>query len=204
MISIIDYKLGNIKAFVNIYNNLNIPVKLIKSYDDFDNVTKLILPGVGFFDHAMKKLSESRLLNKINKLVFKDKIPILGVCVGMQIMCKESEEGKANGLGWVDFNVLKFDESLIKNKTKLPHMGWNNIKIEKKNKIFNGLENDAIFYFLHSYYCNSNSNNKTIATSRYGGKFTCAFNYKNIYGVQFHPEKSHMNGIKLLHNFAKL
>lgn len=203
MIGIIDYGVGNIKAFSNIYTQLNIPFKIIKNIDDFFNVNKLILPGVGSFDHAMTSLENSGMREKLDELVLEKKIPVIGICVGMQMLAKSSEEGTLNGLGWIDGIVKKFDKSKIKN-APLPHMGWNNLIMEKKNKIFDNLEENPRYYFLHSYYFECENKEDVIATATYGEKFDCMINHKNIYGIQCHPEKSHHNGMRLLKNFGEL
>ncbi len=203
MIGIIDYGLGNIKAFINIYNRLHIPVKSIKTIHDFDDISRLILPGVGAFDFAMEKFNQSGLRDPIENLVFKNNIPIIGICVGMQMLAFSSDEGSLPGLGWIPGTVKKFDETLISYSTHLPHMGWNDIIINNNQTIFNDFEPDPKFYFLHSYYFQTENHNQIVATSHYGIDFTCAVNHKNIVGVQFHPEKSHHFGVKLLENFAK-
>lgn len=203
MIGIIDYGVGNIKAFANIYKNLNIPIKIVKDISEFENITKLILPGVGSFDHAMISLQNSGMKEKLDELVLEKETPVIGICVGMQMLAKSSEEGTLNGLGWIDGIVKKFDKSKIKN-APLPHMGWNNLKIEKKNKIFDNLEENPRYYFLHSYYFECENKEDVIATATYGEKFDCMINHKNIYGIQCHPEKSHHNGMQLLKNFGEL
>lgn len=203
MIGIIDYGVGNIKAFSNIYQNLNIPFKVVNNIDDFENVSKLILPGVGSFDHAMTSLQNSGMREKLDELVLENGLPVIGICVGMQMLAKSSEEGILNGLGWIDAVVKKFDKSKIKNGP-LPHMGWNNLIMEKKNKIFDNLEENPRYYFLHSYYFECENKEDVIATATYGEKFDCMINHKNIYGIQCHPEKSHHNGMKLLKNFGEL
>lgn len=203
MIGIIDYGVGNIKAFANIYINLNIPFKIVKDISEFENITKLILPGVGSFDHAMISLQNSGMKEKLDELVLEKETPVIGICVGMQMLAKSSEEGTLNGLGWIDGIVKKFDKSKIKN-APLPHMGWNNLKIEKKNKIFDNLEENPRYYFLHSYYFECENKEDVIATATYGEKFDCMINHKNIYGIQCHPEKSHHNGMQLLKNFGEL
>lgn len=204
MIAIIDYGLGNIKAFANVYNKLGVPFKIAKTSSDFDNIEKLILPGVGAFDQAMEKLNNSGMRDRITKLVTINKIPVLGICVGMQILAKSSEEGVLPGLGWIDSEVKIFDKLTIHSITKLPHMGWNNVSTVAHNPLFDGLVNMSRFYFLHSYYFACNNQNDEIAFSEYGTSFCCAINHENIYGVQFHPEKSHHSGVKILENFSKL
>lgn len=204
MITLIDYGVGNIYAFQNVYKRLNISTKISKTRKDLIGAEKLILPGVGSFDYAMAQLNASGMREKLDELVIEKKVPIIGICVGMQMMGNKSEEGKLDGLKWIDSEVLKFDESLIQHRTKLPHMGWNDVIPIKEHPLFTGLEKDAIFYFLHSFYFQCNNVNESIATSTYGVSFTSAVNRDNIYGIQFHPEKSHQYGEKLLQNFAKL
>ena len=205
MIVIIDYGLGNINAFINIYKKLDVPIKIAKTIADLEGVTKIILPGVGAFDHAMAKLEESGMRQKLGDLVLKQHIPVIGICVGMQILAKSSDEGKLPGLGWIDGTVKKFDESKILQSTHLPHMGWNDVEPLNSQTLFNEITDEPLFYFLHSYYFHCNNDDDTIAVTDYGGgNFTCAVKSGNVYGVQFHPEKSHNYGVQLLKNFANL
>lgn len=204
MITIINYGLGNVRAFINLYERLNIKTKIACTTADFDGATKLILPGVGAFDYAMTLLNQSGMRSVIERQVFENCLPILGICVGMQMLAKTSEEGNLSGLGWVDGCVKRFDSSKIPFKTRLPHMGWNTVKPEIENPLLNGLSQESRFYFLHSYYFVCADEADEIATAEYGLRYACAINRKNIYGVQFHPEKSHSNGIRLLKNFAEL
>ncbi len=204
MITIIDYGVGNIKAFVNIYKQLNIPAQVAQNADDLSGAEKLILPGVGAFDHAMIKLTNSGMLETVNRMVKHEKVPVLGICVGMQMLASRSDEGELSGLGWIEGEVKKFDVAMMKFETHLPHMGWNDVKAVNNNVLLNKLDNDTRFYFLHSYYFEAFDEKDIIATSDYGINFTCAVNHENVYGVQFHPEKSHRWGIQLLHNFSLL
>jgi glutamine amidotransferase len=204
MITLIDYGVGNIFAFQNVYKRLNIPTKIAKTQEDLLNAKKLILPGVGSFDYAMEQLNASGMREKLDDLVLEKKVPVIGICVGMQMMGNRSDEGKLEGLKWIDSEILKFDESLIQQRTKLPHMGWNDVVPINNHPLFNGLEKEAIFYFLHSFYFHCKNPIDSIAVSDYGLSFSSAVNKDNIYGIQFHPEKSHQYGEKLLHNFAKL
>jgi glutamine amidotransferase len=204
MITIIDYGLGNIKAFGNVYKQLNIPYVIAKNAKELHGATKIILPGVGAFDHAMNQLQKTGMRETLDELVLEKKIPVIGICVGMQMLAKSSDEGVLPGLGWINGSVKKFDENIIKYATHLPHMGWNDVEAVQKNPILTSLEDNAKFYFLHSYYFHCNNPENVIAVADYGIKFSCAVNKENIYGVQFHPEKSHKFGIQILKNFADL
>lgn len=203
-ITLIDYGVGNINAFVNVYKRLDIPVKIAKTKEDLVGAKKLILPGVGHFDHAMKQLNNSGMRDTLDNLVLVDKVPVIGICVGMQMMANFSEEGKMEGLKWIDASVRKFDVTKINQITSLPHMGWNDVEPIKSHSLFKNLEKNAIFYFLHSFYFECNNPNDVLATTEYGGKFSSAAYHDNRYGIQFHPEKSHSYGETLLNNFAKL
>lgn len=204
MITIIDYGLGNVLAFVNVYKRLNIPVAVAKRADDLAQASKLILPGVGSFDHAIKQLNMSGMRERVEQLVKRDGIPILGICVGMQILAACSDEGKLPGLGWIDGKVKKFDISSMPSGTYLPHMGWNDVMPARDSRLFKGMETDSRFYFLHSYYFECQQQQDVLAVTDYGGVFSCAIHHDNVYGVQFHPEKSHHFGSQLLKNFAEV
>ncbi|MCT4223077.1 imidazole glycerol phosphate synthase subunit HisH [Elizabethkingia anophelis] len=204
MITLIDYGVGNINAFVNVYKRVDVPVKIAKTKEDLLDAQKLILPGVGHFDHAMSQLNNSGMRETLDELVLDKKIPVIGICVGMQMMANNSDEGKMDGLKWIDATVKKFDEAKIRQVTRLPHMGWNDVKPIKDLDLFKGLEKDAIFYFLHTYYFDCNNREDIMAITDYGGEFASAAHHENKYGIQFHPEKSHSYGEILLHNFAKL
>jgi imidazole glycerol-phosphate synthase subunit HisH len=201
MITIIDYGLGNVQAFKDVYNRLNIPVSIARSSRELVKATKLILPGVGAFDHAILKLDKSGMLADIEDLVIKKKIPILGVCVGMQMLAKSSEEGKLKGLGWVNATVNRFNSS---NGAILPHMGWNNVSPTTYTGLFKNMKDDMKFYFLHEYYFDSKEKSDVTATANYEGEYVCSIRKNNIFGVQFHPEKSHHFGMQLLQNFSEI
>ena len=204
MIAIVDYGVGNIKAFANIYNNLHIPFKVTKNINDLVDISKIILPGVGSFDHAMQSLQNSGMREKLDELVLEKKVPVIGICVGMQMLAKSSDEGNMQGLGWIDGVVKKFDRTKLDENYPLPHMGWNNMNIVKENPLFLDLDKEPRLYYLHSYYFKCNNESDILATAHYGDEFTCVVNSKNIYGIQCHPEKSHHNGICLLKNFGGL
>ena len=203
MIAIIDYGLGNVKAFANVYYKLNIPAAIVKKADDLKNATKVILPGVGAFDQALRLLDKSGIRSLLDELVIHRHVPVLGVCVGMQILGNASEEGHLPGLGWINGEVKKFHSS-VTHPLHVPHMGWNNVNPIVKDGLLRGLDSESLFYFLHSYYFHCKRNQDIIAVTEYGEQFACAVNSDNIFGVQFHPEKSHQRGIQLLKNFAEL
>lgn len=203
MITIIDYGLGNIQAFVNVYKRLNIPVTVAKHPGDLESATRLILPGVGAFDHAMERLDASGMRPTLEKLVREQKIPVLGICVGMQILASASDEGRLPGLGWVRGRVRAFADVPELKGIPLPHMGWNDIQPRTDVPLFKGLEKDARFYFLHSFFFDCEDGSGSIASASYGQDFVCAVAEGNVYGVQFHPEKSHHFGAALLKNFAE-
>lgn len=203
MIGIIDYGLGNVHAIKNIYHKLNIPTFLITNNDQLLKANKFILPGVGAFDWVMKCLNQSGMRETLDELVLKERKPILGICVGMQLMAKYSEEGNCNGLGWLNAEVKKFNAEQF-DGIQIPHMGWNSIKVDETQSLFKYIDPQKGFYFLHSYYFECNEKSYEIASSKHGLNFTSAVSYRNIYGVQFHPEKSHTNGINVFKNFANI
>lgn len=204
MIGIIDYGSGNIQAIKNIYKNLKIPCKFVSMPAELEGVTKIILPGVGAFDEAMTQLNQSGMREILDTMVLEHRTPVLGVCVGMQIMASSSDEGKLAGLSWFDAQVKLFDENDIRTKPKLPHMGWNEINTMREHTIFNSVDFEKGFYFLHSFYFACQNDEDVLANAHYGKAFNCAVNKDNIFGFQFHPEKSHSNGINLFKNFAEL
>lgn len=204
MIAIIDYGLGNVCAFANVYSRLGIPFTVASRSSDLDKATKLILPGVGSFDHAMHEFEHSGMRDKVESLVLSGGIPILGVCVGMQMLAKVSEEGALPGLGWIEGEVIRFDSDKIGEVNNLPHMGWNDVRPIAPEKLFKGLEQGARFYFLHSYFFKCCDESNILAYTDYGEEFACAVNLGNLYGVQFHPEKSHHFGAQLLKNFSDI
>ena len=204
MITIIDYGTGNVSALGNILKNLKVEFQVSSDNDSIINSDKYILPGVGSFDNAMQSIDTSNIKNLLQQEVLENKKHILGICIGMQILSNQSEEGSKQGLGWIPGYVRRFDkENLINLKLPLPHMGWNSIK-ERVNShpLLKDIDLEEGFYFLHNYFFCPEYEESTIATSNYGINFTCAVSNNNIHGVKFHPEKSHDNGIQLLKNFA--
>lgn len=204
MIALIDYGLGNIQAFANIYKQLNIPCVSVSDPQDLELADKIILPGVGSFDAAMSRLGSSGMMETLENLVVAKRIPILGICVGMQMMARSSDEGSMPGLGWIDGEVKHLTSLDAANKEIiLPHMGWNDVEPAPHQVLFSGMETPR-FYFLHSYCMRLGSLTQHAASTTYSSSFSSAVQNKNIYGVQFHPEKSHNWGMKLLQNFANL
>lgn len=201
MIGIVDYGLGNVRAFDNIYRNLGIPARPVRTAVELSACDRLILPGVGAFDWAMGKLSQSGMLDALNTRVLEDKVPVFGVCVGMQMMATASEEGSLPGLGWLQGRVMRFEDSLFDNATHLPHMGWNDVEPAPGERLFAGIDAPQ-FYFLHSYYFAPEDERTVIGRTHYGTGFASALRQGNICATQFHPEKSHHWGVTLLRNFA--
>ena len=201
MITIIDFGLGNIHAIASAYNFLNIPIKIASSATDLKDAEKLILPGVGAFDWAMTRLNDSGMCEVLDELVLDKHIPILGFCVGMQMMASRSEEGNMPGLGWLQAEIVRFQPDQI-SRLPLPHMGWNDVKFISNEPLFAGIVNPR-FYFLHSYHYVTLQKSQILATTDYGGEFNSIVSNGHIFGVQFHPEKSHKWGVQLLKNFAE-
>lgn len=203
MIAIVDYGLGNVKAFYKGLASVGAKTTIANKPHHFENCAGIILPGVGSFDWAMNLLTLSGMKEPLDKLVLKNRVPVLGVCVGMQIMAASSEEGSLRGLNWINAKVKKLGHSRQETCQELPHMGWNTIKSASQNELFNEL-NSHEFYFLHSFALTTDDSSLTIATSDYHGKFVAAIQHGNIYGTQFHPEKSHDAGRTVLNNFRQI
>jgi len=204
MIKIVDYGSGNINAIANIYKRLDKPASIARRPEDLEGAEKIILPGVGAFDHVVKCLEASGMRPILDWLVLEEKKPILGICVGMQVLGNDSEEGHLPGLGWIEGRVRKIDVSHFTHEPRLPHMGWNDVAPLKREPLFINLEDNPRFYFLHSFYFDCANTGNVLALTIYGEAFCSAVNSGNVFGVQFHPEKSHQWGIQLLKNFAQL
>ena len=202
MITIVDYKVGNLGSILNMLKKIGVKSKVASTEDDIFNAEKLILPGVGAFDTGMDSLRKTGLLDVLNEKVLKKNTPVLGICLGAQLMCNGSEEGKEKGLGWFNADVKKFQFEK-KSTYKTPHIGWNYVDFKKNSKLFTNMYNDPRFYFVHSYYMKSNQDSLILTQTEYGQIFVSSLEKKNILGVQFHPEKSHKFGMKLLENFIK-
>ncbi|QDZ06944.1 imidazole glycerol phosphate synthase subunit HisH [Sphingomonas panacisoli] len=203
MIAILDYGLGNIKAFANIYRELNVPFTIATDRDTLLAADRIILPGVGHFDHAMQRLNGSGMRDALDEAVMGQRKPVLGVCVGMQMLARSSEEGGESGLGWIDGAVARIRFPSGTGRGLLPHMGWSSISVSSDVQLLQGLDEALGFYFLHSYRFICDDPTDVIAMADYATPFHCAVRRGNVYGVQFHPEKSHHNGVRLLKNFAE-
>ncbi|OSZ71673.1 imidazole glycerol phosphate synthase subunit HisH [Hydrogenophaga sp. IBVHS1] len=206
MIHIVDYGVGNVQAFVNMYKRLGIEATRAANAHDLLAAKKVILPGVGAFDHAMDLLNASGMREPLDQMVLQQGVPVLGICVGMQMLADGSDEGTATGLGWVKGRVRSFASNPASAALPMPHMGWNDVAplAGSPGALLRGLENDARFYFLHSYYFEPAEAADTVAMTDYGLEFACVVQRDHVSGVQFHPEKSHHWGAALLKNFAEL
>lgn len=204
MIHVVDYGLGNIQAFITMFKRLGVESVRATRAEELEGASKLILPGVGAFDHAMELLDRSGMRPALEELVVDGKVPVLGICVGMQILAGSSDEGASAGLGWVDGRVRSFAGNPASAALPMPHMGWNDVVPAASSPLFKGLEEDARFYFLHSYYFECSEPKNVAARADYGFQFDCVVQNDNVFGVQFHPEKSHHWGAALLKNFAEL
>ena len=203
MITIVDYGLGNISAFLNVFRRSNVEARATATADELQGATKVVLPGVGHFDHAMERLDASGMRPVLDELVLERKVPVVGICVGMQMLAESSEEGSRAGLGYISGRVRAFASWEPAHGLPMPHMGWNDVRPVAQSPLLAGLE-DARFYFLHSYFFECARPDDALAVARYGQDFSCVVQHENIYGVQFHPEKSHHFGTGLLKNFAGL
>lgn len=203
MIGIIDYGLGNVTAFLSCYRELNIPAVSINDPSKLKECSHIILPGVGAFDEAINKLKETYFFEEILNCSDRGQ-PILGICVGMQILAEESEEGSLKGLGLIPGAVKSFKNIVANDSLPMPHMGWNSIDYLNKKDIFYGIDSTNEFYFLHSFFYDCKLKEHEMSYTNYGINFCSSVNNDNVYGVQFHPEKSHHCGKKLLKNFFEL
>jgi glutamine amidotransferase len=202
MISILDYGMGNIGSLINMFKRLGVESNVISEPNQVRNSSKLILPGVGSFDHAMRRLnSVSGLRQALDEVANEQRTPILGICLGMQLLLSKSEEGLESGLDWIKGTVNKFDGS---SGLKVPHMGWNHGMIKKPNVLLAGISDKSRFYFAHSYFAKTLDSSNSLMSTFHGVEFDSVINTKNVYGVQFHPEKSLSFGMQILHNFSEL
>lgn len=202
MITVINYGMGNLGSIQNMFKRIKVESEITGDVEKIAAAKKILLPGVGAFDAAMQRIKDAGLMDVLNKKVLEEKVPTFGVCLGMQLLTKSSEEGKLPGLGWINATTVKFNFS--NNSLKVPHMGWNNVTIKKESPLLKDLPEQPRFYFVHSYYVCCNNNSDVLTTTHYGVDFHSIIQHENIYGAQFHPEKSHKFGMKILQNFASL
>lgn len=200
-IVIIDYGVGNIGSIIRMINKAGGDAIYSSDVDEIMSADKIILPGVGSFDVGMEMLENSNLIEVLNKRVLVDKIPILGICLGMQLMTNGSDEGTKQGLKWIDADTKWFGHVLNNSDYKIPHMGWNRAVVKKNNCVVEEIHDKSRFYFVHSYYVQCNDMNDILTESEYGINFVSAFQKENILGVQFHPEKSHKYGLEIIKGF---
>ena len=201
MIGVIDYGMGNLGSILNMMKKIGAEARIAASPDDIAQSEKIILPGVGSFDHGMRNLEERGLRSALEDCVIRGGKPILGICLGMQLMTASSEEGNLPGLGWIDAVTrrFRFDDPTM----KVPHMAWNGVDVRRPGDLFEDVDSEPRFYFVHSYFVVCRQADDVLATTEYGHPFVSAFRRGNVMGVQFHPEKSHRFGMKLLRNFAE-
>lgn len=203
MITIIDYGVGNLLSIKNMFKRIGIDAQISTSINDIEQAEKLILPGVGHFDYGMKSLQNNDFVTVLNQKVLINKTPILGICLGVQLFTENSEEGKEKGLGWIKGNTIAFDKTKLSVNQKIPHMGWCDVNDFAQSKLFTDMYDEPRFYFVHSYHLQLQNENDCLATATYAYNFSAGVEHDNIVGVQFHPEKSHKYGMKLLENFVK-
>ncbi len=203
MITIIDYNVGNLGSIQNMLNRLGIANTITGNIDDIQTAQKLILPGVGHFDYGMQQLHKSNLVPILNHKVVHQQIPILGICLGVQLLTQSSEEGTEKGLGWIKGKTIAFDKTKLESNQKIPNMGWTEVENYSQSKLFEGMYNEPRFYFVHSYHLALDNNTDCMVTANYGYQFAAGIEHNNILGTQFHPEKSHKFGMKILENFNK-
>ena len=202
-ILILDYGMGNIFSVKKKIKSFGLNPIISNSAEEILNSDKIILPGVGHFSKAMKNLKKLNVIKALNEKVLEKKTPVLGICLGMQLMALSSEEGESNGLGWFDATVKKFS---VKDKLnfKVPQMGWNTISVNKKSDLMNNIPDQSEFYFIHSFYMKCNSEEDILNKTIYESEYVSAIQKDNIFGVQYHPEKSHEIGEKMFKNFIKI
>jgi glutamine amidotransferase len=203
-VAIIDYDMGNVGSIYNMLKKIGFKSKITADKKDIREADKLILPGVGAFDHGMKNLEELDLIDILNDKVLSEKVPVLGICLGMHLLTHRSDEGVKKGLGWIDGEVIKFSFDEQNKHLKVPHMGWNTIINFKNGTLTSNFNSEPKFYFVHSFYVDCKKEDDILMTTNYGFDFVSAVHHENIYGVQFHPEKSHKYGMNILKNFMEL
>ena len=205
MITIVDYGMGNLGSIKNMFKYIGVESTIESDVDKIKNASKILLPGVGSFDTAMNKIDESDLKEVLDEKALREQIPILGICLGMQLLTKGSEEGSVSGLGWIEAQAMNFKDRIDK-KYKVPHMGWNLVNKSNDSLLTKGFDkfDEVVFYFVHSYFVKVEDEKNSILKTNYGVEFDSAIQKENIFGAQFHPEKSHKFGMKLFENFARI
>jgi glutamine amidotransferase len=203
MLTIVDYGVGNLASMGNMLKKAGIDSLISSETSAVLDADKLILPGVGAFDTCAGKLQQSGLLETLRVKVLEQKIPVLGVCVGLQLLMERSDEGLLPGLGWIKGRVVRFDQGRMPVGFKIPHMGWTDTLLKKESGLFEGMYEEPRFYFVHSYHVQPDDPGDTLVVADYGYPFVAGIEHANILGVQFHPEKSHKFGMRLLENFVK-
>ena len=202
MITVIDYGMGNLGSILNMFKKIGIEAHATADPALVARACKMVLPGVGAFDAGMANLRRAGLVDVLHSRVMRDRIPVLGICLGMQLMTRRSAEGREAGLGWIEADVARFDQSSHL-QMKVPHMGWNVVRPEKRSELLNDMNHELRFYFVHSYFVRCDLSADVLLSADYTLRFDAAFERQNILGVQFHPEKSHRFGMHLLRNFAE-
>jgi imidazole glycerol-phosphate synthase subunit HisH len=203
MVAIVNYNIGNLASVQNMLKRAGSPSKITADPADIEQAEKIIIPGVGHFDYGMKNLHNSGLVPMLNQRVLQNKVPVLGICLGVQLLTEGSEEGIDPGLGWVKGRTIAFDKTKLTEGQKIPHMGWGEIENYRQSKLFTDMYDEPRFYFVHSYHLSLASPADELCHLKYGYEFCAGIEHENILGVQFHPEKSHKFGMKLLENFVK-
>ena len=202
MIVVLDYGMGNVGSILNMLKKIGAQVILSHEHNEIIQANKIVLPGVGAFDSGMKALQKYNLIELLKNQVIEKKKPILGICLGMQMLGRRSEEGVLPGLGYISFDNIRFSFSPELN-LKIPHMGWNQVKIKATTALTKSLPDNERYYFVHSYHAKCDNSDNILMTCDYGCEFTAAVYCENIFGVQFHPEKSHSFGMRIMKNFAQ-
>lgn len=203
MITIIDYQVGNLNSIKNMLKKAGVESEITGDPQKIEAADKLILPGVGSFDYGMEKLRSAPFFDQLNQKVLSERTPILGICLGVQLFTESSEEGESAGLGWIKGHTVRFQAEKMDASLKVPHMGWNEVSLSKSSKLFTGMYEEPRFYFVHTYHLHIADQTDELVAANYGYSFTAGVEFDNIVGVQFHPEKSHKFGMRLLENFAQ-
>jgi glutamine amidotransferase len=202
-IVIVDHGTGNINSVSRALGRIGVEHVVSSSPEDIGSADKIIFPGVGHFGTAMARLRERELIDLLTQAVLVDKKPILGICLGMELMAATSEEGNSTGLGWIDGRAVRLEVS-DSERYKIPHMGWNQVSVKKTSRLMDGIDDDAEFYFAHAYRLSINDQADVLSETEYETNFVSAIERENIFGIQFHPEKSHDAGLRLLKNFVEM